>query len=398
MSSSQPKTKAKKSKPKAKNTPSPNLNQPISSNQQQQPQSFYRNLQDQPMYSPQNYHMPTNMYGYPSNYISYQMPIQNIQPQNQPQTQNQPQNQTQNLDDFNLYDPNFLTQFQTQMQHQSQPQPQHQSQPQPQQRLQTTQPRRLFEDEESSNEDEEESMFNYTLEDEDDEPEPEPEPEPQTRKRGKAKGKEKEPVQQSGIRLIWKDKEVKALAQAWLEGSEDDENGNHQDLAAFRQTIWEGFCSRMGRVYRNPEQIYAKWRGTNRSVMKFNGIYVNICRQPPSGANQMDIIGLAEQQYADIEGKAFKSKVFWDVVKNHPKWLGLKSPDDFTCGRGSKRSKTSSTTYANTESSDGRTRIDLNVEEEPSEPPPVHVGSRCGKSKKKTKRCCRFIKWCYLHF
>ena len=89
MSSSQPKTKAKKSKSKAKNTPSPNLNQPISSRHQQQPTSFYHNLQDQPMYSPQNCHMAPNMYGYPSNYISYQMPIPNIQPQNQPQSQPQ---------------------------------------------------------------------------------------------------------------------------------------------------------------------------------------------------------------------------------------------------------------------------------------------------------------------
>ncbi|KAL4585059.1 hypothetical protein LXL04_009672 [Taraxacum kok-saghyz] len=250
--------------------------------------------------------------------------------------------------------------------------------------LQTTQPRRLF-DEESSNEDEEESNFNYNLDDEDDEPEPEPEPEPQTRKRGKAKGKEKEPVQQSQSRLIWKDKEVKALAQAWLEVSEADERGNDQDLAAFRQRVWEAFCTRMRKVYRNPTQIYAKWRPTNKSVMKFNGIYVNFCRQPPSGANQMDIIGLAEQQYADVTGTVFKSKVFWDVVKNHPKWLALKSPDDFTCGRGSKRSKTSSSTYTNTESSDGRTGIDLNVEEEPSEPPTVHVGRDAARAKRKQK-------------
>ncbi|KAL4555717.1 hypothetical protein LXL04_038345 [Taraxacum kok-saghyz] len=76
-------------------------------------------------------------------------------------------------------------------------------------------------------------------------------------------------------------------------------------------------------------------------------------------------------------------KVFWDVVKNHPKWKTLKSPDDFTCGRG-KRSKTSESTYANTESSDGRTGIDLNVEE-PSESPRVHVGRDAAKAKRKQK-------------
>ncbi|KAL4588445.1 hypothetical protein LXL04_001335 [Taraxacum kok-saghyz] len=44
-----------------------------------------------------------------------------------------------------------------------------------------------------------------------------------------------------------------------------------------------------------------------------------------------------------------------------------------------------STTYTNTESSDGRIRIDLNVEEEPSKPPPVHVGRDAARAKRKQK-------------
>ena len=133
---------------------------------------------------------------------------------------------------------------------------------------------------------------------------------------------------------MWKDKEVKALAEAWLEISEDDDIGDDQDLTDFKTRVWQVFCTRMGQVYRSPDQIYSKWRNTNKSVMKFNGIYLNIMRQPPSGATEMDIIGLAFQQYEEQELVPFKAKVFWDVVSEKAKWKCLKSPDDFTCGRG----------------------------------------------------------------
>ena len=52
--------------------------------------------------------------------------------------------------------------------------------------------------------------------------------------------------------------------------------------------------------------------------------------------------------------------------------------------RSGKRSKTSESTYANTESSDGRTGIDLNVEE-PSESPTVQVGRDASRAKRKQK-------------
>ena len=115
--------------------------------------------------------------------------------------------------------------------------------------------------------------------------------------------------------------------------------------------------------------------------MKFNGIYLNIMRQPPSGATEMDIIGLAFQQYEEQELTPFKAKVFWDVVREKAKWKGLKSSDDVTCGRG-KRVKTSKSSYTYSASSDGRTGIDLNIDE-PIESPRVHVGRDAARAAKR---------------
>lgn len=44
----------------------------------------------------------------------------------------------------------------------------------------------------------------------------------------------------------------------------------------------------------------------------------------------MDIIAKCRQIYKAKFEKAFANEVFWGVMKNKPKWLNLKSVDDFT--------------------------------------------------------------------
>ena len=92
--------------------------------------------------------------------------------------------------------------------------------------------------------------------------------------------------------------------------------------------------------------------------MVFNGIYMNATRNPHNGANEVDVLAKVCQIYKEKASKTFANETFWGVVKNKPKWLALKSADDFTGI--SKRTRTSEPTH--NQSSDVYIVIDLNNE------------------------------------
>ncbi|CAI9287821.1 unnamed protein product [Lactuca saligna] len=88
----------------------------------------------------------------------------------------------------------------------------------------------------------------------------------------------------------------------------------------------------------------------HQALMKFNDIYMNSIRNPQSGANEVDVLSKFHKIYKAKDGKPFGNEAFWGVVNDKPKWLNLKSVDDYV-GM-SKRSKTSES--AHIQSSDAR--------------------------------------------
>ena len=314
-----------------------NLNVPTPQN----PQQVYRPLYDTPLYSPNSYYPPPqnmpppymNQYGYMS-YGAYSSTYQTQPSNNQTQTQTQTQTQI----DFDPFDFVPETQFQEG----------------------GNAPRRLEDESTDSSDEPNESEPSEHTEDLDSPP---------------PSGKGKKPRAKA---QPWVPEEEKALAQAWVDVSENSVRGNAQSGKDFKIRVWKNFCGRMQKVYRSPSQTYSKWRNVNTKVMAFNGIYINIVRAPPSGTNESDWVTTAQNLFKVKTKQTFQHMEFWLVVRNYSKWKALESADDFT-GVSTKRSKTSSTTHSG--SSDAHTGIDLNAQQ--YEEPVRHMGRDQAKRKLK---------------
>jgi hypothetical protein len=124
---------------------------------------------------------------------------------------------------------------------------------------------------------------------------------------------------------------------------EDPIHGNDQDSTTFKKKVWNNFFRRLNKKYRNPESLYLKWRTANRATMEFKGIYMNIIKNPQSGATEVDVMAKVRKIYMAKVGKSFVNESFLGVVKGNRKWVDLKSHDDYA-GM-SKQSKTSESTY-----------------------------------------------------
>lgn len=87
----------------------------------------------------------------------------------------------------------------------------------------------------------------------------------------------------------WTNKEKKALAQTWLDVSEDLTTGDDQSGPTFKRRVWKSFCASM-KECRFTSQVYSKWRTANKNSMEFNDIYISATRNPQSGANEVDVL------------------------------------------------------------------------------------------------------------
>lgn len=146
---------------------------------------------------------------------------------------------------------------------------------------------------------------------------------PKSNQKEKNKGKGKAPSK--GLM----DNEERAIAQAWLDVSENLAMSDNQDSITIKNRVWISFCVLMKKEHHNANQLYLKWRTTNKALLEFNDIYMNATYNMQSSANEVDVIAKARQIYKAKVDRAFANDAFWEGVKNKPKWLALKSIDDF---------------------------------------------------------------------
>jgi hypothetical protein len=152
----------------------------------------------------------------------------------------------------------------------------------------------------------------------------------------------------------WTPEEEVALAQSYLNISEDANVGNAQRRKKFWARVLQDFIQRLGGSDRTTHQLNSKWRDLNNRVSLFYGLYNNNCNNRGSGQSEVDVMNVTHEQYRAVKKKAFTSLLVWDAVKEHPRWAPIplaeliQSP---TSGPAPKRTKTSeSITYTTTSS------------------------------------------------
>jgi hypothetical protein len=124
-------------------------------------------------------------------------------------------------------------------------------------------------------------------------------------------------------------------------------------------------------------------------LTKFNGIYMKIARNPPSGWNEVKILDEAHMMYkAQNRRIPFTLKHVWDRIRFEQKWQEL--PDNSSVSSGSKRSHVD---LENSMGSDAHVNFDLNDdndkdEENIQEVDPLH--SRPPRGRDKAKRIAKF--------
>ncbi|CAI9266088.1 unnamed protein product [Lactuca saligna] len=114
----------------------------------------------------------------------------------------------------------------------------------------------------------------------------------------------------------WANDEERALAQYV---SEDPIHDNDQDSTIFKEKVWLNFCQRMKNKYRDPDSLYSKWRTAKQVAMEFNGIYLNVIRNPQSDATEVDFMAKVRHIYKAKVRRAFVNESFWGVVKGNRK-------------------------------------------------------------------------------
>ena len=100
-------------------------------------------------------------------------------------------------------------------------------------------------------------------------------------------------------KIPWTEDERIALADAWCSTSQNPTQGNDQNKATYWQSIRAKLANTMGRDenYRSTNSITSKWTLMKTQLTKFNGIYMRLSRNPPSGWNEMKILDEALEIY-----------------------------------------------------------------------------------------------------
>ncbi|XP_076933238.1 glutathione S-transferase T3-like [Bidens hawaiensis] len=163
-------------------------------------------------------------------------------------------------------------------------------------------------------------------------------------------------------RKKWEDDEEAALAQAWIDSSEDSVLGDAKRSAIYWAEIREKFFEIMGRGhYRGDDSVSNKWKAMVLKMNHFSMIHTLRKNNRPSGTNDANLLEAMLKQYKGLHGHHFGMGMFeiWKKCTSSPKWhpIPTSSPRPF------KRSKTTSTSADQSSSqagSDARSQFNLN--------------------------------------
>ncbi|KAL4569715.1 hypothetical protein LXL04_025357 [Taraxacum kok-saghyz] len=157
-------------------------------------------------------------------------------------------------------------------------------------------------------------------------------------KRKKRVARKKASSAPAGEKMPWSDDELVALADAWCTTSQDETRGTDQKGDAYWGRIQAKLAATLGQPedYRSTDSITSKWTQMKAKLTKFNGIYMRLARNPPSGWNELKLLDEAHILYkAENNNNVFKLKRVWDRVRSERKWLEL--PSTTSRSSGSKR-------------------------------------------------------------
>jgi hypothetical protein len=123
----------------------------------------------------------------------------------------------------------------------------------------------------------------------------------------------------------WTTSEELVLVKAVIDVTEDPIVGNSQPRKAFYSRVGEKFHEEIGveEEYRNVDQLSSKWGSIKQKVAKFNGIVKGILRNRPSGANDLDIEGMATKRYKDEHNATAPPTEHWQILRRTPKFQEL---------------------------------------------------------------------------
>ncbi|XP_076937006.1 glutathione S-transferase T3-like [Bidens hawaiensis] len=143
-------------------------------------------------------------------------------------------------------------------------------------------------------------------------------------------------------RKKWKDDEEAALAQAWIDTSEDSVLGDGKRTAIFWAEICDKFFEIIGRGrYRGDDSVSNKWKAMVLKMNHFSAFHTRLKNNRGSGTNDADLLKDMLKQYKRLHGHHFGMGMFeiWKKCTSSPKW----HPIPTSSLRPSKRSKTTST-------------------------------------------------------
>ncbi|XP_076922704.1 glutathione S-transferase T3-like [Bidens hawaiensis] len=133
---------------------------------------------------------------------------------------------------------------------------------------------------------------------------------------------EDEPAEEDAIvRRPWSSAEEVALTKAYLHASETKKHGNQQKRDMLWRRVIAHFEKLPDATDRNMDKMTSKWGDLNRKISKFNACYIQLSRDPQSGASEATIIKNALSNYIKIfRYKSFPHLDAWEIARHHPKW------------------------------------------------------------------------------
>ncbi|XP_022008443.1 uncharacterized protein LOC110907826 [Helianthus annuus] len=179
----------------------------------------------------------------------------------------------------------------------------------------------------------------------------------------------KKPVQEVDVtsaRRPWRSEEEVALLKAYLHTTENKKHSNEQRKDLFWRQVMAHFRQLLGSTERNMDQMTSKLGDLNRKMSKLNGCFIQVNRNPQSGASEVTIMKTANDDYCPLYKKrSFPHLAAWEVARHHPKWVpvdlvDMGGPTASKKRGGSKRSKTSESGNYTTSASDNLPQMNLN--------------------------------------
>ncbi|XP_076910946.1 glutathione S-transferase T3-like [Bidens hawaiensis] len=124
-------------------------------------------------------------------------------------------------------------------------------------------------------------------------------------------------------RKRWDDDEEAALAQAWIDSSEDSVLGDGKRTTIFWAKIRDKFFEIMDRGrYRGDDYISNKWKAMILKMNQLSTIHTRLKNNRKSGTNDADLLKDMMKQYKGLHGHHFGMAMFeiWKKCTSSPKW------------------------------------------------------------------------------